>query len=127
MAASLKPRHPIRELVARLLDRPSRDVVPGRASRDGPSGMNQQRRVRWSEDSAPDNGASIVGSPRYIHDKLVAYQAHGLGQRETGRSGRQCEPSLRSGEIANPEQSDTRVQATSLRSSKSTWADKWRR
>ena len=122
MAASMKRRNRIGELIARLLERPSGDAAPGRLYGHGLSGMNQQPRVRWS-----DNSAAVIGSPRNIQEKLAAYQARGWGQQETGRSARQPEPALSSGEIANQEPRNTRVQTPSLRYSKSTWADKWQR
>ena len=119
MAASMKRRNRIGELIARLLDRQGGDAAPGRLCGQGPSGMNQQPRVRWS-----DNSASIVGSPRYIQEQLVAYQARGLGQQETGRSARQPEPALSSGVSANQERRNPRAQTPSLSSSRSTWVDK---
>jgi len=122
MAASMKRRNRIGELIARLLDRRGGAAAPGRLCGQGPSGMNQQPRVRWS-----DNSASIVGSPRYIQEQLVAYQARGLGQQETGRSARQPEPASSSGEIANQEPRNMRALTPSLRSPRSTWADKWQR
>ena len=67
MAPSMKRRNRIGEFIARLLDRQSGDTAPGRLSGHGPSGMNQQPRVRWS-----DNSAALVGSPRNIEEKLAA-------------------------------------------------------
>ena len=84
--------------------------------------MNQQPRVRWS-----DNSAAVVGSPRNIQEKLAAYQARGWGQQETGRSARQPEPALSSGVSANQESRNTRALTPSLSCSRSTWADKWQR
>jgi len=84
--------------------------------------MNQQPRVRWSDDSA-----AVLGSPRNIQEKLAAYQARGWGEQETGRSARQSEPALSSGVSANQERSNTRAQTPSLSYSRSTWADKWQR
>jgi hypothetical protein len=122
MATSMKWWNRIGELIARLLDRQSGDTAPGRLYGHGPSGMNQQPRVRWS-----DNSAAVIGSPRNIQEKLAAYQARGWGQQETGRSARQPEPTLSSGGSANQEPRNTRALAPSLRSSRSTWADKWQR
>ena len=122
MAASMKRRNRIGELIARLLDRRGGAAAPGRLCGQGPSGMNQQPRVRWS-----DNSASIVGSPRYIQEKLVAQQAGGVRQHEIGRSATQPEPASSSGEIANQESGNMRVLTPRLRSPGSTWADKWQR
>ena len=122
MATSMKRRNRIRDLIARLLDRQSGNTAPGRLYGHGPSGMNQQPRVEWS-----DNSAAVVGSPQNIQEKVAAYQAHGWGQQETGRSARQPEPVSSSGAIANPEPRNTRTLPPSLRSSWSTWADKWQR
>jgi hypothetical protein len=123
MAARMKQRHRIGELVARLLGRRSGGTAPSRPSGHGPSGMNQQPGVRWA-----DNSADIVGSPRNIQEKLSAYQARGWGPQETSRSSaRPPELSLSSGGIASQEPSNTRAPTPSLRSSRSTWADKWQR
>jgi hypothetical protein len=123
MAARMKRRHRIGELVARLLDRRSGGTVPGLPSGQGPSGMNQQPRVRWA-----DNSADIVGSPRNIQEKLSAYQARGWGPQETSRSSaRSPEPALSSEGIANQEPSYGRAPTPSLRSPRSNWADKWQR
>jgi hypothetical protein len=123
MAARMKRRHRIGELVARLLNRRSGDTAPGRPSGQGPSGMNQQPRVRWADDSA-----DIVGSPRNTQEKLSAYQARGWGPQETSRSSaRTPEPSSSSGGIANQEPSNMLAPTPSLRSPRSTWADKWQR
>jgi len=122
MATSMKRWNRIAELIARLLDRQSGAAALGRLSGYGPSGMSQQPRVRWS-----DNSAAVVGSPRNIQERLAAYQARGWGQQETGRSARQPEPALISGGIANQEPRNTRALTSSLRSSRSTWADKWQR
>ena len=122
MATSMKRRNRIGEFIARLLHRPSGNAAPGRLYGHGPSGMNQQPHVRWS-----DNSASIVGSPRYMQETLAAYRARGWGQQETGRSARQPEPALSSGEIANQEPRNTRALTSNLRSPRSTWADKWQR
>jgi hypothetical protein len=122
MAASMKRWHRIGESITRLFDRHSEEGVPGRLCGRGPSGMNQQPRVRSS-----DNSAAVVGSPQYIQEKLNAYQARGWGQQETDRSARQPEPALSSGVSANQESSNTRALTPSLRSSRSTWADKWQR
>jgi len=129
MAASMKRWNRIGEFMARLRDRQSGDTAPGRLSGYGPTGMNkqpragnQQPRIRWS-----DNSADIVGSWRNIQEKLAAYQARGWGQQETGRSARRPEPALSSRVSANQEPSNTRALTPSLRSSRSTWADKWQR
>jgi hypothetical protein len=87
MAASMKRWHRIGESIRRLFDHQSGKAVPDRLCGQGPSGMNLQAHVRWS-----DNSAAVVGSPRYIQDKLAAYRARGWGQQETGRSARQPEP-----------------------------------
>jgi hypothetical protein len=119
----------IGKFIARLLDRQSRHAAPGRLSGHGPSGMNQQPRVRnqhprisWS-----DNSAAIVGSPRNIEEKLAAYQARGWGLQQADRSARQHEPALSSGGIANQEPRNTSALAPSLRSPRSTWVDKCQR
>jgi hypothetical protein len=122
MATSIKRWNQVNELIARLLDRKSGDIAPGRLSEHGPSGINQQPRVRWS-----DNSASVVGSARHIQEKLAAYQARGWGQQETGRSAREFELALGSRGIANQEATNTGALTPSLRSSRSTWADKWQR
>ena len=122
MATSMKRSNRIGELIARLLDRQSGDTAPGRLSGHGPSGMNQQPRVRWS-----DNSGAVVGSPRHIQEKLAAYQARGWGQQETGRSARQPQPALIAAGIANQEPRNTSALTPSLRSSRSTWADNWQR
>ena len=122
MATSLKRWNRIGEFIARLTDRRSGDTAPGRLSGHGPSGMNQQPRVRWS-----DNSSAVVGSPRNIQEKLAAYQASGWGQQETGRPARQPESALISEGIANQEPRNTGALTPSLRSSRSTWADKWQR
>jgi hypothetical protein len=123
MAARVKRRHRIGELVARLLNRRSGDTDPGRPSGHGPSGMNQKPRVRWA-----DNSADIVGSPRNIQEKLSAYEARGWGPQQTSRSSaRLPEPSSSSGGITNQEPSNTHAPTPSLRSPRSTWADKWQR
>lgn len=109
----------IGESIARLLDRQNGKAgLYGR----GPSGMNQQPPVRWSE-----NSAAVVGSPQNIQEKLAAYQARGWGQQEGGRLARQPEPALSSGVGANQKPSHTRALTPSLRSPRSTWADKWQR
>jgi len=120
MTGSGKWKNRLGGLIARLFDRPSGNAAPGRLDGHGPSGMNQQPRVRWS-----DNSASLVGSPRYIQEKLVAYQAH--EQVETGRSTGPAEPTSSSGGIANQEVGNTRRLTPSLRSPSSTWADRWQR
>jgi len=84
--------------------------------------MNQQPRFRWS-----DNSASVVGSARHIQEKLAAYQVRGWGQQETGRSAGEFELALRSGEITNQEARNAGALTPSLRSFRSTWADKWQR
>jgi hypothetical protein len=122
MAARMKRWHRIAESITRLFYRKSGKAVPDRQCGRGPSGMNHQPRIRWS-----DNSAAVVGSPRYIQEKLAAYQAHRWGQQETGRSARQPEPALSSGVSANQERSNTRAQTSSQSSSRSTWADKWQR
>lgn len=122
MAASMKRWHRIGEFITRLFDRQSGKAVADRLYGRGPSGMNQQPRVRWS-----DNSAAIVGSSRNIQEKLAAYQARGWGQQEAGRLARQPEPALSSGVSAHQESSNTRALTPSLRSSRSTWADKWQR
>jgi hypothetical protein len=122
MATRMKRRSRVSEIIARLLDRQSGDIAPGRPSGHGPSGMNQQPRFRWS-----DNSASVVGSARHIQEKLAAYQARGWGQQETGRSAGEFELALRSGETANQEARNTGVPTSRPRSSRSTWADKWQR
>jgi hypothetical protein len=122
MATSMKRRSRVSELIARLLDRQSGDTAPGRLSGHGPSGMNQQPRFRWS-----DNSASVVGSARHIQEKLAAYQVRGWGQQETGRSAGEFELALRSGEITNQEARNAGALTPSLRSFRSTWADKWQR
>jgi hypothetical protein len=122
MAASMKRWHRIGESITRLFDRQSGKAVPDRLYGRGPSGMNQQPRVRWS-----DNSAAIVGSPRNIQEKLAAYQARGWGQQETGRSARQPEAALSSGVSANQERRNTRAQTPSLSYSRSTWTDKSQR
>jgi hypothetical protein len=123
MATSMKRRNRIGEFIARLLDRQSGDTAPGRLSGYGPSGMNQQPRVRWSDD-----GAAIVGSPQNIQEKLAAYQARRWAQQDADRLARQPEPvSSSSGGIANQEPRDTRALTPRLRSPRSMWADKWQR
>jgi len=122
MAANMKRTSRIGEFIARLLDRSGGSAARGRLDGRGPSGMNQQPRVRWS-----DNSADIVGSPRYIQEKLVAYQTRGLGQREPGRLARQPDPALTSTGIANREPTTTGAPTPSLSHSRSTWADKWQR
>ena len=123
MEARMKRRHRIGELVARLLDRRSGDTAPSRPSGQGPSGMNQQPRVRWA-----DNSADIVGSPQNIQEKMSAYQARGWGPQATSRSSaRPSETSLSFGEISDQEASNAHAPTQSLRSSRSTWADKWQR
>jgi hypothetical protein len=122
MAASRKRWHRIGESITRLFDRQSGEAGPDRRCGRGPSGMNQQPRVRWS-----DNSAAVLGSLQNIQEKLAAYQARGWGQQETGRSARQPEPALSSGVSANQERSNTRAQTPSLSCSRSTWADKWQR
>jgi hypothetical protein len=122
MAARMKRWRRIAESITRLFDRQSGKAVPDRQCGRGPSGMNQQPRIRWS-----DNSAAVVGSPRYIQEKLAAYQARRWGQQETGRSARQPEPTLISGVNANQERRNTRARTPSLSSSRSTWADKWQR
>ena len=119
MAAGMKRWHRIGESITRLFDRQSGKAVPDRLYGRGPSGMNQQPCVRWS-----DNNAAIVGSPRYIHDKLAAYRARGWGQQETDRSARQPEPALSSEVSANQERRNPRAQTPRLSSSRSTWVDK---
>jgi hypothetical protein len=119
MAASMKRWYQIGESITRLFDHQSGKAVPDRLCGRGPSGMNLQAHVRWS-----DNNAAVVGSPRYIQDKLAAYRARGWGQQETGRPARQPEPVWNSGESANQERTNTRVQTPSLNSSRSTWVDK---
>jgi hypothetical protein len=120
MATSMKRRNRISEFIARLLDRRRGDTAPARLSGHGPSGMNQQLRVRWS-----DNSPAIVGSPRNTAEKIAAYQAHGCGQVD--RAVRRPEPALSSGVVANQEPRNTHALTASLRSSRSTWADKWQR
>ena len=122
MAASMKRWHRIGESITRLFYRQSGKAGPDRLYGQGPSGMNQQPRVRWSDDSA-----AVLGSPRNIQEKLAAYQARGWGEQETGRSARQPEPALSSGVSANQERRNTRAQKPSLSYSRSTWADKWQR
>jgi len=122
MAATIKPWNRVGELIARLLDRPSGDAAPGRLSGCAPSGMNQQPRVRWS-----DNSADVLGSPRNIQKRLAAYQARGWGQQKTGWWAEQREPTVISGGIANQEPRNTGALAPSVRSSGSMWADKWQR
>ena len=122
MATSMKRRNRLGGLIARLLDRQSGGTAPGRVAGHGPSGMNQQPRFRWS-----DNSAAVIGSARNIQEKLAAYQARGWGQQETGRSAREFELALRSGGIANQEARNAGAPTPSLRSSRSTWADKWQR
>ena len=80
---------------------------------------NQQPHVSWS-----DNSANIIGSRRYIQEKLAAYQAWRRGQQATGGSARQPEPGLISRGSANQEPKNTRALTASLRSPESTWADK---
>ena len=121
MATSMKRWNRIGEFIARLLDRQSRDTAASRLSGHGPSGMNQQPHVRWSDDSA-----AVVGSARNIQEKLAAYQARGWGQQETDRSARQSEPAISEG-ITNQESRNTRALTSNLRSPRSTWADKWQR
>jgi hypothetical protein len=122
MAVSMKRWHRIGESITRLFDHHSEEGVPDRLCGRGPSGMNQQPPVRWA-----DNSAAVVGSPQYIQEKLAAYQDRGWGQQEKGRSARQPEPVLSSGVSANQESSNTRARTPSLRSSRSTWVDKWQR
>ena len=122
MAAPINRWNRVGELIARLLDRQSRDAAPGRLSGLGPRGINQQPRVRWS-----DNSADVVGSPQNIQKRLAAYQARGWGLQETGRPAWKSEPALHSGEMADQETRNLPALAPSLRSSRSTWADKWQR
>jgi len=118
MATSMKRRNRIGDLIARLLHRQSGDTAPGRLSGHGPSGMNQQPRVRWSDD-----GAAIVGSPQNLQEKFAAYEARRWGQQAADGSVRQPEPTSSSpGGIANQDAMTPR-----LRSPRSTWADKWQR
>ena len=117
MATSMKRRNRIGDLIARLLRRQAGDT--GRLSGHGPTGMNQQPRVRWSDD-----GAAIVGSPQNLQEKLIAYEARRWGQQQAAdRSARQPEPTSSSpGGIADQDAMTPR-----LRSPRSTWADKWQR
>ena len=122
METSRNQRNWIGNVVSRLLGRQSGDTAPDRPYRHGPSGMNQQPRVRWS-----DNSPAIIGSARYTQEKLAAYQARGWGQQEPGRSVRQPEPSSSSGGFATQEPRQTRTPTPSLSHPRSTWADKWQR
>lgn len=124
MATGMKRRNRIGEFIARLLDRRRGHTAPAQLSGHGPSGMNhgmnQQLRVRWS-----DNSAAIVGSPRNIEAKIAAYQAHGCGQAD--RVVRRPEPALSSGVVANQEPRNTNAPTLSLRSPRLTWVDKCQR
>ena len=122
MAVPINRWNRVGELMARLLNPKSGDTTPGRLSGYGPSGMNQQPRPRW-----PDNSADVVGSPRNIQKRLAAYQARGWGLSETGRPARESEPAFISGEMADQETRNSPALAPSLRSSRSMWADKWQR
>jgi len=118
--ASMKRWNPIGEFIARLLDRRRGHTAPGRLSGHSPSGMNQQLRVSWL-----DNSAAIVGSPRNIEERIAAYQAHGSGQAD--RAARRPEPALSSGVVANQESRNTNAPTSSLRSPRTTWVDKCQR
>ena len=122
MATGMKRWNRIAELVAWLFGRERRDVAPGPPGARGPSGMNHQPCVGW-----PDDSSEIVGSPRNIQEKLIAYRARGWGQQETRRPARHPEPEVSSGVSADPEPSHPHELGSTLRSSRSTWADKWQR
>jgi hypothetical protein len=119
MAASMKRWHWIGESITRVFDHHSGKAVPDRLHGRGPSGMNQQPRVGWA-----DNSAAIVGSPRYVQEKLSGYQARGWGQQVTGPSATQPGPALSFGGSANQELRNTRAQTPNLNSLRSTWVDK---
>jgi hypothetical protein len=122
MAASTKRWYRTGAFIARLLYRQNGDTAAGRLSGQGPSGMNQHPRGSWS-----DNDTGVIGSPRDIQEKLAAYQAGGWGQQETGRSAGPPAPALSAGGPANQEPRNTHALTPGLRSSRSTWADKWQR
>jgi len=122
MAASTNRRNRIGEFIARLFDRPSTGRAPGQLYGHGPSGMNQQPRIRWS-----DNSASLIGSARYIQEKLVAYQTRGVGRQSAGRTAGQSEPASSAGGDAKTDPRQTDEPTPGLRSPRSAWADKWQR
>ena len=123
MAASMKRWNRIGELVARLRDRQRgehgpRPTIPVRSNRDEPVSRTPDGRTI----------ARILSGVRETsRRKIAAYQARGWGRQETARSARPPEGTLRPAAIADQEPRNARALTPSLRSSRSTWADRWQR
>lgn len=106
------------EIVARGLDRQSRETAPNRLSVRRPESGSKPRRG-W-----PGNSPNLVGSARYLQEKLAVYQSGGWTSRTPDRSTRQPESALASRIVGDQEAPKAHTPTSSLRSSSLTCVDK---